>query len=64
MDDGVGNNKLFNPPSLRGLIHGAPYLHDGRANTLEAVFREFRHEIRDDFSHDEIADLVAFLRSL
>src|SRR5262249_1510961 len=28
---------LWNPPTLRGLVDRGPYLHDGRARTLEDV---------------------------
>src|SRR5262249_21079122 len=35
MDDGVGGNRRFNPPGLRGIAWSAPYFHDGRAATLE-----------------------------
>jgi YVTN family beta-propeller protein len=54
----------FNPPSLRGLAHAGPYLHDGRAATLTDVFTRFRHRLDRDLSPPELADLLAFLRSL
>ena len=31
----------FNPPSLRGVGRRSPYLHDGRAVTLEQVFKYY-----------------------
>jgi cytochrome c peroxidase len=64
LDDGEGGNRRFNPPSLRGVAHTAPYFHDGRAKNLEAVFREFRHRLRSDLPESELQDLTAFLRSL
>lgn len=54
----------FNPPSLRGVGQGGPYFHDGRAATLEDVFRQFRHELRRELTRDEVTDLVRFLRTL
>lgn len=61
--DEVGNRK-FNPPSLRGVGTREPLLHDGRAATLADVFRHVRHPRDATFTDEEIADLVAFLKSL
>lgn len=58
----------FNPPSLRGVRHRAPFLHDGRARSLEEVFAKKHHPPRsegeEEMTREEIADLVAFLESL
>jgi CxxC motif-containing protein (DUF1111 family) len=56
--------KLFNPPSLRGVAHGGPFFHDGRAPTLEAVFTQHHHQIKEDMSKADRDDLLRFLRSL
>jgi YVTN family beta-propeller protein len=64
LDDGDGGNREFNPPSLRGLIHIAPYFHDGRAKTLEEVFQKYQHRLRSALSDDELRDLLAYLKSL
>lgn len=61
--DEVGNRK-FNPPSLLGVSRRQPLLHDGRAATLEDVFRTHRHPGGLELSPGEIADLAAFLRGL
>jgi cytochrome c peroxidase len=61
--DEVGNRE-FNPPSLRGVSQGGPYLHDGRAATLRDVFETHRHQIREGLKIGELADLLAFLESL
>jgi CxxC motif-containing protein (DUF1111 family) len=46
----------------------APYLHDGRAATLEELFKksdpEKSHGEISALTDDEIADLIAFTRSL
>ncbi len=61
--DAVGNRQ-FNPPSLRGVADRPPYLHDGRAARLSDVFLEHRHPRAAVWSTAEVADLVAFLKSL
>lgn len=57
-------NTHFNPPSLRGVGHRAPYFHDNSAASLEDVFRKHGHQLERDLSDAELADLTAFLRSL
>ena len=67
----------FRVPSLRGLVHTAPYFHDGSAPTLEAVVRHYstldETRLHADgervlrplhLSQAQVADLVAFLRTL
>ena len=56
--------KTFNPPSLRGVGQGGPYLHDGRAATLADVFTRHRHQLKGDLTKQELADLMEFLDSL
>jgi len=60
-----GRGTAFETPSLRGLWLTAPYLHDGRATTLEDVLRSgTTHNVVGDLSSDEIDDLVAYLLAL
>ena len=55
----------FDTPSLLGLWLTAPYLHDGSAATLDAVFdRGPAHDLAGRASTNERADLVTYLRSL
>ena len=58
----------FDTPSLRGIWHTAPYLHDGRAPTLHDVLvthnPDDRHGHTAHLSEAELHDLVAFLRSV
>jgi cytochrome c peroxidase len=58
----------FDVPSLRGVARTAPYLHDGRAATLEEIFEKHNTEKRHGRAHEltraELSDLVAFLKSL
>jgi cytochrome c peroxidase len=63
LKDERGTTK-FNPPSLRGVSQNAPYFHDGRAKSLEAVFTQFHHQINGDLSPEDLADLIAFLTDL
>ncbi|MGE3777768.1 MAG: cytochrome c peroxidase [Pirellulaceae bacterium] len=61
--DKQGNTK-FNPPSLRGVSQRGPYFHDNRAVTLEDVFRQEGHQLDRGLEDRELAELLAFLRSL
>ena len=58
----------FDTPSLRGLWHTAPYLHDGRAETLRDVLvshnPDDRHGRTAHLSETELQDLVTFLLSV
>ena len=58
----------FNPPSLRNVYARAPYLHDGRARTLEEVLTKWHTPAKlsgtPDCTPSELADLVAYLKSL
>jgi YVTN family beta-propeller protein len=58
----------YDTPSLLELYRTAPYLHDGRAATLEEVLGKYnkndRHGSTSKLSRQEIEDLVAFLMAL
>lgn len=64
LNDGLGGNTAFNPPSLRGVRYTAPYLHDGRAKQLPEVFTIHRHQLNEALSPAELQALIAFLGSL
>jgi cytochrome c peroxidase len=61
-------HKKFDTPTLLELYRTAPYLHDGRAATLQDVLTTFnkgdRHGLTSKLTKAQVADLVAFLRSL
>lgn len=54
----------FKGPILRGLAARAPYFHNGSAKDLNAVLDFFEERFKVDFTEQERADLVAFLRTL
>ena len=63
LKDERGTSK-FNPPSLRGVSQNAPYFHDGRARSLEAVFTEFKHQLNGELSTEQLGDLISYLNDL
>jgi YVTN family beta-propeller protein len=55
----------YDTPSLRWLALSAPYLHDGRADTLATLFRlPGAHELVRTETQDDINALIAYLQSL
>ncbi|MDX2036860.1 MAG: cytochrome c peroxidase [Isosphaeraceae bacterium] len=63
LEDENGRRR-FNPPSLIGLEHTAPYFHDGRAVDRAAVLRMHSPVVEDPISETELAALEAYLLSL
>ncbi|MCC6874452.1 MAG: cytochrome-c peroxidase [Sandaracinaceae bacterium] len=56
---------FFKVPTLRNVEHTAPYFHDGSHATLpEAVRTMGRVQLNRELSDADVADIVAFLRSL
>jgi YVTN family beta-propeller protein len=57
---------LFDTPSLTGIASSAPYLHDGRAPTLFAVFAETRGKMGDidALTPADLHAIVEYMRSL
>jgi cytochrome c peroxidase len=64
----VGTGGMFDTPHLLDIRSSAPYLHDGRAMTLEEIWTvhspEDNHGITNDLTKVQLNDLVLFLRSL
>lgn len=58
----------YDTPSLLGIYRTAPYLHHGKANTLEEVLttsnKGDRHGKTSHLSKSQITDLVEFLKAL
>jgi YVTN family beta-propeller protein len=65
---GSDTQDRFDTPALRGVARTAPYLHDGRAATLEEVFTKHNarqlHGAAHRLTPEELADLVVYLKSL
>nr|WP_199119067.1 cytochrome c peroxidase [Pedobacter sp. ASV28] len=75
-----GDKYKFKVPSLRNLKYTAPYMHDGRFLTLDAVFQHYTNEVQVlvnldpllnkngnrgiSISNDEKTKLTAFLNTL
>ncbi len=63
-DDSV----LFDTPHLNNIYASAPYLHDGRAATLEEIWTKYgkddKHGLVSDMTKNNLNDLIDYLRSL
>jgi cytochrome c peroxidase len=63
----VNTDGQFQVPRLRELDYRAPYLHDGRAHTLEERFTAVgggdQHGVTSGLSPAQLADLIVYLRS-
>ena len=62
-----GPYKLWNPPSLIGLYDRGPYLHDGRAKSLQELLQKHHTPQMlggEKITAQERADLIAFLLTL
>ncbi|MFQ6132766.1 MAG: beta-propeller fold lactonase family protein [Armatimonadota bacterium] len=58
----------FDAPSLKNIYDTAPYLHDGRAQTLEEIWTLYNpydtHGVTNDMSKQELNDLIEYLKTL
>ena len=71
-DVGTGGDhdsqRTFDTPALDNLYETAPYLHDGRAATLEEIWTVFnpedRHGVANDLSKSQLNDLIEHLKTL
>jgi cytochrome c peroxidase len=59
---------LFDTPHLNNVYASAPYLHDGRAETLEEIWtvygKDDKHGYVNDMTKTQLNDLVDYLKSL
>lgn len=59
---------LFDTPHLNNIFAAAPYLHDGRAKTLEEIWtvygKDDKHGHVNDLTKMQLNDLVDYLKSL
>ena len=63
LTDAAGN-RHFNPPSLRGVRWRGAYFHDAREADLEAVFTRHAHGLDEALGLEDLAALLAYLRTL
>lgn len=58
----------FLTPHLNNIYESAPYLHDGRANTLEELWTVFNdddeHGVANDMTKDQLNDLIEYILSI
>lgn len=58
----------FDTPKLNNIAFSAPYLHDGRAATLEEIWtvygEEDKHGVVNDMTKMQLNDLIEYLRSI
>ena len=58
----------FDTPHLLGVGGTAPYLHDGRAQSLEEIWTLYnpddRHGVTSDMNKIQLNDLVEYLKTL
>ena len=58
----------FDTPHLLGIAASAPYLHDGRARTLEELWTAYQtndpHGVSSYMNKQQLNDLVEFLKTL
>ncbi len=62
-DESAGHTR-FNPPSLRGVGWTAPYLHDGRCDTLNEVLEIHSPQVQEPLTPAAIEALIAYLQTL
>jgi YVTN family beta-propeller protein len=62
------NPSLFDTPELNYIYESPPYLHDGRANSLEEIWTKYgtteKHGFVNDMTKQQLNDLISFLKSL
>ncbi len=58
----------FDTPQLNNLFNAGPYLHDGRAQTLEEIWTTYDHGdyhgVTSDMTKDQLNDMIEYLKSL
>lgn len=62
------DSMLFDTPHLNNIFASAPYLHDGRAKTLEEIWTlyspEDKHGAVNDFTKIQLNELIEYLKAL
>ncbi len=67
-DSRLDTHGRFDVPHLNNIYETAPYLHDGRAETLEEIWTRFnpedKHGVTNDMTKDQLNDLIEYLKIL
>ena len=62
------STNYFDTPHLLGIAQSAPYLHDGRAKTLEELWTTYQmddqHGVSSYWSKEQLNDLIEYLKTL
>jgi cytochrome c peroxidase len=62
------SGREFDTPQLNDVVMSAPYLHDGKAQTLEEIWTlyspEDRHGMASDLGKEGLNDLIEYLKTL
>ena len=62
---GKDNDKKFRVPILRNITKTAPYFHNGAVKDLKEVIKIMsRYQIGEEFSPEQIEDVIAFFKTL
>jgi len=63
----LDTHAVFDIPHLTNIYETAPYLHDGRADTLEEIWTRFNpkdeHGVTNDMTKDQLNDLIEYLKT-
>ena len=64
----LDTHSIFDVPHLNNIYESPPYLHDGRAETLEEIWTVFNpddeHGVTNDMTKDQLNDLIEYLKTL
>jgi YVTN family beta-propeller protein len=64
----LDTHNVFDVPHLNNIYETSPYLHDGRAETLEEIWTRYNpkdeHGVTNDMTKDQLNDLVEYLKTL
>ncbi len=62
------DSMLFDTPHLNNIYASPPYLHDGRAKTLEEIWtlygKDDKHGLTSDMTKNDLNDMIEYLKSL
>jgi cytochrome c peroxidase len=64
----LDTNSEFDVPHLNNIYASSPYLHDGRAQSLDEIWTIYNpndtHGLTNDLTKDQLNDLIEYLKTL